>query len=281
MRCPFCRENIRIQGRFCPLCGEQIFGLPVHRPGQQQPTANAPQPQPPQPVPSRPAPPRPDEADDFILDLDRDEELHMPEPTGARAPGGGGARSQAAGGDYVGKTCPYCRFPIKPGEQITICPKCDTPHHTDCWEENEGCTTYGCDGGQSAATPTAMPHVPQGGYAPQYAPSQPPTYGTPRPYAPTPRGIPGHAPVDLNALHREELLTRANNALTLSILGILTCGVTSIIGFFMAINVLSELGALRGASNHPARGRAISAIVVSFIVLLLGVVLVFGISSVE
>ena len=24
------------------------------------------------------------------------------------------------------------------------CTRCDTPHHVDCWEFNEGCSTYGC-----------------------------------------------------------------------------------------------------------------------------------------
>ena len=25
-----------------------------------------------------------------------------------------------------------------------ICELCGTPHHKECWEENKGCTTYGC-----------------------------------------------------------------------------------------------------------------------------------------
>jgi len=46
--------------------------------------------------------------------------------------------------DVVGKTCPYCQTPIKPGASTVICPKCNIPHHKECWEENGGCTTYGC-----------------------------------------------------------------------------------------------------------------------------------------
>jgi hypothetical protein len=42
------------------------------------------------------------------------------------------------------QTCPYCHSSIKPGADIIECPACETPHHKECWEENKGCTTYGC-----------------------------------------------------------------------------------------------------------------------------------------
>ena len=47
---------------------------------------------------------------------------------------------------HIGKTCPYCQTPLKPGVPATICGQCDIPHHTHCWYENGGCTTYGCSG---------------------------------------------------------------------------------------------------------------------------------------
>ena len=40
-------------------------------------------------------------------------------------------------------TCPYCRAEITPAE-AQLCPGCSTPHHHDCWEENHGCTVFGC-----------------------------------------------------------------------------------------------------------------------------------------
>jgi hypothetical protein len=46
----------------------------------------------------------------------------------------------------VGKTCPYCQFPIKQGSEVLECANCKIPHHEDCWEENGGCTTFGCQG---------------------------------------------------------------------------------------------------------------------------------------
>ncbi|HMO51234.1 MAG TPA: RDD family protein [Kiritimatiellia bacterium] len=42
------------------------------------------------------------------------------------------------------KDCPYCRSAINTGDNVVHCPECGTPHHRDCWEENGGCTIYGC-----------------------------------------------------------------------------------------------------------------------------------------
>lgn len=46
----------------------------------------------------------------------------------------------------TGKKCPYCQFPIKQDSEVLQCPGCKVPHHRECWEENEGCTTFGCNG---------------------------------------------------------------------------------------------------------------------------------------
>lgn len=43
-----------------------------------------------------------------------------------------------------GKICPFCKSPIKESEEVIVCPSCDAPHHKGCWEENKGCTTFGC-----------------------------------------------------------------------------------------------------------------------------------------
>ena len=40
--------------------------------------------------------------------------------------------------------CPYCREAILETELVE-CPTCRTPHHRDCWNENGGCTVFGCD----------------------------------------------------------------------------------------------------------------------------------------
>ena len=46
--------------------------------------------------------------------------------------------------EYVGKICPYCKTEIKEGDEVKVCPACGIPHHAACWEENKGCTTFGC-----------------------------------------------------------------------------------------------------------------------------------------
>jgi len=40
--------------------------------------------------------------------------------------------------------CPYCRSEIAAGESAAYCNACGTPHHQDCYQENGGCTVFGC-----------------------------------------------------------------------------------------------------------------------------------------
>jgi TM2 domain-containing membrane protein YozV len=45
----------------------------------------------------------------------------------------------------VKPVCPYCTTEIEEADpNRTICPTCTAPHHGDCWEENGGCTVFGC-----------------------------------------------------------------------------------------------------------------------------------------
>ncbi len=55
-------------------------------------------------------------------------------------------KNQTAYPKSVGKTCPYCQFPIKQDNEVCQCPACKVPHHLECWEENGRCTTFGCAG---------------------------------------------------------------------------------------------------------------------------------------
>ena len=48
--------------------------------------------------------------------------------------------------NVIGKNCPYCQSTIKPGEEVIFCSDCSIPHHHACWNENGGCTTFGCEG---------------------------------------------------------------------------------------------------------------------------------------
>jgi hypothetical protein len=53
-------------------------------------------------------------------------------------------------------TCPYCNSAIQPeaGEAMHACAECGTQHHAECWQENQGCTVYGC-----AAAPPDEPKI--------------------------------------------------------------------------------------------------------------------------
>ncbi len=44
----------------------------------------------------------------------------------------------------IGKSCPYCQFPLKSDSEVYVCAECGIPHHRECWQENGGCTTFGC-----------------------------------------------------------------------------------------------------------------------------------------
>ena len=47
---------------------------------------------------------------------------------------------------YRGKICPFCKTEFRDGDDIVVCSICDMPHHKECWIENKGCTTFGCQG---------------------------------------------------------------------------------------------------------------------------------------
>lgn len=41
--------------------------------------------------------------------------------------------------------CPYCRMPFEEqGPPKIFCTACGMPHHEDCYQENGGCTVFGC-----------------------------------------------------------------------------------------------------------------------------------------
>lgn len=56
------------------------------------------------------------------------------------------ARNHSGSGSVIGKTCPYCQYPLKDENEAVICGACGIPHHRECWDENGGCTTFGCVG---------------------------------------------------------------------------------------------------------------------------------------
>jgi len=73
----------------------------------------------------------------------------------------------------AGRSCPYCRFPLKEGVAAECCDACNSLHHEDCWRDGGGCAVLGCPRAATDASapavgaqPTPPPGHPGGGYAP-------------------------------------------------------------------------------------------------------------------
>jgi len=92
--------------------------------------------------------------------------------------------------------CPYCRMPFDENAPPRIfCTACGMPHHEDCYQENGGCTVFGCPRAPAddpklqvsysdlnAVTPTRPQVMPVSPVAPQNAtvfPQFPSPYGGP------------------------------------------------------------------------------------------------------
>jgi TM2 domain-containing membrane protein YozV len=77
--------------------------------------------------------------------------------------------------------CPYCRMPFDEASPPRIfCTACGMPHHEDCYQENGGCTVFGCKRApaddpklqvsQSDLSAISVPVQPYAPVAQQYAP---------------------------------------------------------------------------------------------------------------
>jgi hypothetical protein len=137
---------------------------------------------------------------------------------------------------------------MKLKEDMTLCPACGVAHHSDCWGENGGCTTYACS------------------YSPESHPPEPagPPLGMPRGAAqlhpmPTPGGMGTLLPPE-HASTAARLHGKATNALVLSLMGIFCFGVLSLAGLVMGISVLIQMKTL-GIDVPTARMRAVWAII--------------------
>ncbi len=82
--------------------------------------------------------------------------------------------------------CPYCRTAITTTDHSRVCPLCHTSHHADCWEENKGCTVFGCamapqdEDKISITEPVAPDTIPRHAYGqnpvPPFAPTSTPLF---------------------------------------------------------------------------------------------------------
>lgn len=46
--------------------------------------------------------------------------------------------------DVAEHICPVCCTKIENDDEVHICPHCGIYHHKECWDENQGCASYGC-----------------------------------------------------------------------------------------------------------------------------------------
>jgi hypothetical protein len=42
--------------------------------------------------------------------------------------------------------CPYCRSQAEKMSSLIVCSDCKTFYHRECWQQNNGCSVFGCDG---------------------------------------------------------------------------------------------------------------------------------------
>lgn len=108
-----------------------------------------------------------------------------------------------AGPDMAGKTCPCCQAPIKPKMHVHVCDACGIPHHDECWQRNEGCSTFGCRRAGIASVPVGAGRAVSSS-AQEWLPYSPPVYDGYQPsmqpgayYGPAQAGYPGQYVADV------------------------------------------------------------------------------------
>ncbi|MBJ7458382.1 MAG: hypothetical protein JHD02_04260 [Thermoleophilaceae bacterium] len=51
-----------------------------------------------------------------------------------------------------GARCGYCHTMLRDTDSVATCSECETPMHTECWDENGGCVQPGCAGEDAQRT---------------------------------------------------------------------------------------------------------------------------------
>lgn len=72
----------------------------------------------------------------------------------------GNDNGNSSGSSFYGQVCPYCQSTIEETAEIIVCSDCNTPHHSDCWHENGGCTIFGCNGSSMSPRETQVIELP-------------------------------------------------------------------------------------------------------------------------
>jgi hypothetical protein len=64
------------------------------------------------------------------------------------------SRRAAAKPATATRQCSICQWAIEPSDAQTACPTCGLTFHTECWQENKGCSAYGCASVEVLADPS-------------------------------------------------------------------------------------------------------------------------------
>jgi ribosomal protein S27AE len=72
--------------------------------------------------------------------------LTVPQPQAAHASAGtnGDGISLKGGAIALDELCSICQNLIEGHDRKIVCGKCGLPFHEECWQENLGCSAYGC-----------------------------------------------------------------------------------------------------------------------------------------
>jgi len=76
--------------------------------------------------------------------------------------------NDAISSPFAGLICSYCHMPFGPTDKVAECDECGTLLHTQCWEDNGGCTKRMCEGKMKQNTSQSQDDwQPQDGSQPQ------------------------------------------------------------------------------------------------------------------
>jgi hypothetical protein len=173
----------------------------------------------------------------------------------------------------TGDNCPYC-LTVLSGESRR-CGTCGASHHFDCWRENDGCATLGCDGSHRAPVDAEEPAAAPGPWP--TAPPQPAPFGAvppipPVPAAPSPFAAFGSRLLDaLRSGWKAAVVPAAGLYLGLVVLAFIVAGAMALFtgarfGDFSFLTVVKAAGlgiamAFRGALRFETNGEPAFSVV--------------------
>jgi hypothetical protein len=64
---------------------------------------------------------------------------------------------KAAAATAAARQCSICQWVIEPTDEQTTCPTCGLTFHAECWQENKGCSAYGCASVDALLDPETKP----------------------------------------------------------------------------------------------------------------------------